>query len=65
MKIKPTFALLILFLFSASNFEIDAQTKRRRAPRPQSAAVTTPTGLTYLITKKEPAGNSKPVTQSY
>lgn len=55
MKTKLIVALLYLCLFSIYALEVDAQTKRRRAPRPRSssaAAVITPSGLTYLITKK-------------
>lgn len=52
MKTKLILVLIFLCLFA---LEVDAQTKRRRAPRvprSSSAAVTTPSGLTYLITKK-------------
>ena len=52
IKAKLIFVLFSLcFLF---NFiiEVDAQTKRRRTPRSSAAAITTPSGLTYLITKK-------------
>jgi peptidylprolyl isomerase len=42
----------LLFLFSIFTFEVEAQTRRRRTPRSSSAAITTPSGLTYLITKK-------------
>ena len=52
MKRKLIVTLLCLVLFSISTFEIGAQTKRRRTPRSSSAAITTPSGLTYLITKK-------------
>ncbi|HJT29477.1 MAG TPA: FKBP-type peptidyl-prolyl cis-trans isomerase [Pyrinomonadaceae bacterium] len=52
MKAKLIVALLSLFLLSVCNLETDAQTKRRRTPRSSSAAITTPSGLTYLITKK-------------
>jgi len=48
--------LFALCLLSTCIIEVSAQTKslrtRRRAPRVAAAAVTTPTGLTYLITKK-------------
>jgi hypothetical protein len=50
-------ALISICLFSTYAFEVDAQTKRRRAPRPKvpvapkTAGITTPSGLTYLITK--------------
>lgn len=50
MKLIVT--LLCLCSVSIYTFEVDAQTKRRRQPRSTSAAVTTPSGLTYLITKK-------------
>lgn len=53
MKAKLIVAVLSICLFSLCAFEVDAQTKRRRVPRSSSAAaVTTPSGLTYLITKK-------------
>lgn len=52
---KVTFVLLTLLLFICIS-EVDAQTKsrrtRRRTPKVESASVTTPSGLTYLITKK-------------
>ena len=55
MKAKLIFALLFLCPISIYTLEVEAQTKRRRTPRsspPSSAAITTPSGLTYLITKK-------------
>ena len=61
MKTKLIFILLAIGLLTIHVFEVDAQTKRRptkkrstAAPtqRVSSAAVTTPSGLTYLITKK-------------
>ena len=57
MKTKLIVTLLYLCLFSSSIFRVEAQTKRRRTPRSPSsvttaAAITTPSGLTYLITKK-------------
>ena len=61
MKIKLIFILLAIGLLTIHGFEVDAQTKRRptkkkstSAPtqRVSSGAVTTPSGLTYLITKK-------------
>lgn len=52
MKAKLIVALLSVCLFSIHTFKVDAQTRRGRAPRISSAAVTTPSGLTYLITKK-------------
>ena len=51
-KTKLVFALLTICLLLTYAFEVDAQTKRRRTPRSSSAAVTTPSGLTYLITKR-------------
>ena len=52
MKLKLIVILIFLCLFSIYAFEVEAQTRRRRTPRSPSAAVTTPSGLTYLITKK-------------
>lgn len=52
MKTKLIVSLLSLCLFSIYTYEVEAQTKRRRTPRRSSAALTTPSGLTYLITKK-------------
>ena len=52
MKAKLIVTLLYLCLFFTHSFEGEAQTKRRRTPRISSAAITTPSGLTYLITKK-------------
>jgi peptidylprolyl isomerase len=59
IKAKPAFVLFSLCLLFNYVVVADAQTKRRRTPRsatttPKSAtaAVTTPSGLTYLITKK-------------
>jgi peptidylprolyl isomerase len=50
MKAKLIFTLLCLCLFTLNG---EAQTKRRRTPpKTSSAAITTPSGLTYLITKK-------------
>ena len=46
------FSVCLLLLYV---IDVDAQTKRRRtprAPKTSSAAITTPSGLTYLITKK-------------
>ena len=47
-------SIITLFcLLSIYTFNVKAQTKRRRTPMsPPSAAITTPSGLTYLITKK-------------
>lgn len=52
MKAKLIVTLLCLCLFSIYTVQAEAQTKRRRTPRRSSAAITTPSGLTYLITKK-------------
>ena len=53
MKAKLIVTLLYLCLFSFFTLHVAAQTKKRRvAPRSSSAAITTPSGLTYLITKK-------------
>jgi len=58
MKSKLIVALISVCLFSIYASEGKAQTKRRRTPRSasavttSSAAITTPSGLTYLITKK-------------
>jgi len=52
MKAKLIVSLLTVSLFAIYTSEVEAQTKRRRTPRSSSAAITTPSGLTYLITKK-------------
>ena len=52
MEVKLLVTLLHLCLFSVYTFEVEAQTRRGRTPRTSSAAITTPSGLTYLITKK-------------
>jgi len=52
MNAKLIVSLLFLCLFSIFTFEVEAQTRRGRTPRSSSAAITTPSGLTYLITKK-------------
>ena len=52
MNAKLIVSLLSLCLFSIYAFEVEAQTRRGRNPRSPSAAITTPSGLTYLITKK-------------
>ena len=52
MNAKLIVSLLSLCLFSVYTFEVAAQTRRGRTPRSPSAAITTPSGLTYLITKK-------------
>jgi hypothetical protein len=57
-KSKLVFALITICVLSTSAFEANAQTKRRRTPKKpvpkaaSSTAVTTPSGLTYLLTKK-------------
>ena|SRR6185436_3455057 len=51
IKAKPAFVLFLCLLFICS-IHVNAQTKRRRTPRVAPAAITTPSGLTYLITKK-------------
>jgi len=51
IKAKP--AVVLFFLCLLFVIHVDAQTKRRRTPpRVSPAAITTPSGLTYLITKK-------------
>lgn len=57
MNAKLIISLLSLCLFSVYTFEVAAQKRRRTppkspAPKSASAAITTPSGLTYLITKK-------------
>lgn len=52
MNAKLIVSLLSLFLLSVYTFEVPAQKRRRTPPRSASAAITTPSGLTYLITKK-------------
>ena len=52
MKAKSIVTLFCLCLVATYTFKVEAQTKRRRPPRSLSAAITTPSGLTYLITKK-------------
>jgi FKBP-type peptidyl-prolyl cis-trans isomerase len=54
MKAKPIVALLSLCLVCIYTLNAEAQTKRRRTPAPRSspAAITTPSGLIYMITKK-------------
>jgi FKBP-type peptidyl-prolyl cis-trans isomerase len=51
---KPKLIIALLCLISIYTLNVEAQTKKRRPiPRsPSSAAITTPSGLTYLITKK-------------
>ena len=59
MKNRKLAVALICLCLCTCVFEVDAQTKRRRTSKrpvpgaaPKAAAVTTPSGLTYLITKK-------------
>jgi peptidylprolyl isomerase len=52
IKAKLTVALFSLLMLANLVSEADAQTKRRRNPKVAPAAITTPSGLTYLITKK-------------
>jgi peptidylprolyl isomerase len=52
IKTKLVVAISSLCLLASFIIKVDAQTKRRRTPRSSSAAITTPSGLTYLITKK-------------
>ena len=51
---KAKLAVVLFSLCLLSNYisEVDAQTKRRRTAKVAPAAVTTSSGLTYLITKK-------------
>ena len=59
MKTKLIVTLLSLFLFSICALKVEAQKKRARPPIRSSAAITTPSGLTYLITKKGPGPQLK------
>jgi len=52
IKAKLTVALFSLLMLANLVSEVDAQTKRRRNPKVAPAAITTASGLTYLITKK-------------
>ena len=52
IKARLAVALFSLCLLSNYVSEVDAQTKRRRTAKGAPAAVTTSSGLTYLITKK-------------
>jgi peptidylprolyl isomerase len=52
IKAKLFCVLFSLCLVCNYIIEADAQTKRRRTPRVPPAAITTPSGLIYLITKK-------------
>jgi len=60
MKTKAIGPLLFFCLLSIHTFKVEGQIKRARArtPRTASAAITTPSGLTYLITKK---GTGRPL----
>ena len=54
---KAKLIVSLLCLFSIYTFQVEAQTRRGRTPRStpktaSAAAITTPSGLTYLITKK-------------
>jgi FKBP-type peptidyl-prolyl cis-trans isomerase len=65
IKAKLIFVLFSLCLLFNCIIEVDAQTKRRRTPRSaaaatSTAAITTPSGLTYLITKKGTGRQPKP-----
>ena|GEM_PF-2730445 len=56
IKVKLIVALISICLLSIYDFEVNAQTKRRRITKKpvvasKPASVTTPSGLTYLITK--------------
>lgn len=52
IKAKIAVALFSLCILSNYTSEAGAQTKRRRTPKGAPAAITTRSGLTYLITKK-------------
>jgi FKBP-type peptidyl-prolyl cis-trans isomerase len=52
VKAKLAVALFSFCLLSNYIREVDAQTKRRRTAKVAPAAITTRSGLTYLITKK-------------
>ena len=52
MKAKLIFAALFICLLSTYAVDVTARTRCARVPKRTSAAVTTPSGLTYLITKK-------------
>ena len=52
MKASSIVTLVFLCLLSIYTSQAEAQTRRARTPRSASAAITTPSGLTYLITKK-------------
>jgi len=59
---KAKLIITLLCLLCIYTFNVEAQTKRRRTPRSPAAstspAITTPSGLTYLITKK---GTGRPL----
>jgi peptidylprolyl isomerase len=50
--IKAKIVFVLFCLLTNCIIQVNAQTKRRRTPRSSAAAITTPSGLTYLITKK-------------
>ena len=52
MKVRLIVTILSVCLLSIYTSKLEAQTRRARTPRSASAAITTPSGLTYLITKK-------------
>jgi FKBP-type peptidyl-prolyl cis-trans isomerase len=52
IKARLAVALFSLCLLSNYISDVDAQTKRRRTSKVAPAAITTRSGLTYLITKK-------------
>ena len=52
IKTKLVFVFFSLCLLFNCIIKVDAQTKRRRTLRAPAAAITSPSGLTYLITKK-------------
>ena len=59
IKTKIAVALFSLCILANYTSEAGAQTKRRRTPKGAPAAITTPSGLTYLITKKGMGRGSK------
>lgn len=52
IKAKLIVVSFCVCLLCNCTIEVNAQTKRRRTPKSPAAAITTPSGLTYLITKK-------------
>ena len=52
MKVRLIVTILSVCLLSIYTSKLEAQTRRARTPRSASGAITTPSGLTYLITKK-------------